>query len=113
MRTETRRIRCRAAYRSAQPRGSWSYRRASFDDTTDEDYVVNPGIFALISRATCVDLDGTQRRVSVWPTRRVAGSANMLKAARAVGPVMQLAPTTPDRGADRTGDLSTRPVGIG
>lgn len=31
--------------------------------------VVNPGIFALISRATCVDLDGTQRCVSVADSR--------------------------------------------
>lgn len=64
------------------------------DDTTDmKTNVVNPGIFALISRATCVDLDGTQRCVSVVDLRAAASRSTptMLSVPRwAVGPVMEL-----------------------
>lgn len=64
------------------------------DDTTDmKTNVVNPGIFALISRATCVDLDGTQRCVSVADLRAAASRSTptMLSVPRwAVGPVMEL-----------------------
>ena len=43
------------------------------DDTTDmKTNVVNPGILTLISRATCVDLDGDRRCVSVDDLRKAA-----------------------------------------
>ncbi|MBY0375107.1 MAG: endolytic transglycosylase MltG, partial [Bryobacteraceae bacterium] len=43
------------------------------DDTTDmKTNVVNPGIFTLVSRATCVDLNGNQRCVSVSDLRAAA-----------------------------------------
>ncbi|OMC52559.1 aminodeoxychorismate lyase [Mycobacterium sp. IS-2888] len=43
------------------------------DDTTDmKTNVVTPGILTLISRATCVDLDGTKRCVSVDALRAAA-----------------------------------------
>ncbi|MEB3984151.1 endolytic transglycosylase MltG [Mycobacterium sp. 663a-19] len=46
------------------------------DDTTDmKTNVVNPGILSLISRATCVDLDGTKRCVSVDDLRAAAGNS--------------------------------------
>lgn len=46
------------------------------DDTTDmKTNVVNPGIFSLISRATCVDLDGNKRCVSVGDLRAAASNA--------------------------------------
>ncbi|OSC37127.1 endolytic transglycosylase MltG [Mycobacterium decipiens] len=64
------------------------------DDTTDmKTNVVNPGIFSLISRATCVDLDGTQRCVSVADLRAAAGKSTpaMLSVPRwAVQPVLEL-----------------------
>jgi UPF0755 protein len=46
------------------------------DDTTDmKTNVVNPGIFSLISRATCVDLDGDKRCVSVDDLRAAASNS--------------------------------------
>jgi UPF0755 protein len=46
------------------------------DDTTDmKTNKVNPGIFSLISRATCVDLDGNKRCVSVADLRAAASNA--------------------------------------
>ncbi len=46
------------------------------DDTTDmKTNKVNPGIFSLISRATCVDLDGTKRCVSVDGLRAAASNS--------------------------------------
>jgi len=46
------------------------------DDTTDmKTNVVNPGIFTLISRATCVDLDGNKRCVSVDDLRAAASNS--------------------------------------
>lgn len=46
------------------------------DDTTDmHTNVVTPGILTLISRATCVDLDGDTRCVSVTDLRTAAGTA--------------------------------------
>ncbi len=46
------------------------------DDTTDmKTNVVNPGILTLISRATCVDLDGTRRCVSVDDLRKAAANS--------------------------------------
>ncbi|HZC53301.1 MAG TPA: endolytic transglycosylase MltG [Mycobacterium sp.] len=46
------------------------------DDTTDmKTNVVNPGILTLISRATCVDLDGTKRCVSVDALRAAASNS--------------------------------------
>ncbi|OBG36647.1 aminodeoxychorismate lyase [Mycobacterium sp. E3198] len=46
------------------------------DDTTDmKTNKVNPGIFTLISRATCVDLDGNKRCVSVDDLRAAASNA--------------------------------------
>jgi UPF0755 protein len=55
------------------------------DDTTDmKTNVVNPGIFSLISRATCVDLDGNKRCVSVADLR--AAASNSTPAALAVPP---------------------------
>jgi UPF0755 protein len=47
------------------------------DDTTDmKTNVVNPGILTLISRATCVDLDGNRRCVSVDDLRAAAGNSS-------------------------------------
>ena len=55
------------------------------DDTTDmKTNVVNPGIFSLISRATCVDLDGDRRCVSVNDLR--AAASNGAPTALAVPP---------------------------
>ncbi|GFG64498.1 membrane protein [Mycobacterium kubicae] len=46
------------------------------DDTTDmKSNVVNPGILTLISRATCVNLDGNQRCVSVADLRTAASKS--------------------------------------
>jgi UPF0755 protein len=46
------------------------------DDTTDmKTNKVNPGILSLISRATCVDLDGNKRCVSVDDLRAAAGNS--------------------------------------
>jgi UPF0755 protein len=46
------------------------------DDTTDmKTNVMNPGIFSLISRATCVDLDGNKRCVSVDDLRAAASNS--------------------------------------
>ncbi|MBY0441132.1 MAG: endolytic transglycosylase MltG [Mycobacteriaceae bacterium] len=46
------------------------------DDTTDlHTNVVTPGILTLISRASCVDLDGDTRCVSVADLRTAAGTA--------------------------------------
>ncbi|OBH01422.1 aminodeoxychorismate lyase [Mycobacterium sp. E2699] len=55
------------------------------DDTTDmKTNKVNPGIFSLISRATCVDLDGNKRCVSVDDLR--AAASNSTPTALAVPP---------------------------
>ncbi|OBF03531.1 endolytic transglycosylase MltG [Mycobacterium sp. 852002-10029_SCH5224772] len=55
------------------------------DDTTDmKTNVVNPGIFTLISRATCVDFDGDQRCVSAQDLR--AAATNSSTTALAVPP---------------------------
>jgi UPF0755 protein len=55
------------------------------DDTTDmKTNKVNPGIFTLISRATCVDLDGNRRCVSVDDLRAAASKTS--PAALAVPP---------------------------
>lgn len=55
------------------------------DDTTDmKTNKVNPGIFTLISRATCVDLDGNQHCVAVEELR--AAATNSTPAALAVPP---------------------------
>jgi peptidoglycan lytic transglycosylase G len=55
------------------------------DDTTDmKTNKVNPGILTLISRATCVDLDGTRRCVSLDDLRTAA--SNSSPAALAVPP---------------------------
>ncbi|MCA2265800.1 endolytic transglycosylase MltG [Mycobacterium marseillense] len=49
------------------------------DDTTDmKTNVVNPGIFTLISRATCVDFDGNKRCVSVQDLRAAATNSSPL-----------------------------------
>jgi UPF0755 protein len=46
------------------------------DDTTDmKTNKVNPGIFSLISKATCVDLDGDRHCVSVAELRKAAASS--------------------------------------
>ncbi|ORV65093.1 aminodeoxychorismate lyase [Mycobacterium europaeum] len=55
------------------------------DDTTDmKTNKVNPGIFTLISRATCVDLDGNQHCVAVEELR--AAATNSPPAALSVPP---------------------------
>jgi UPF0755 protein len=47
------------------------------DDTTDmKTNVVNPGILTLISRATCVDLDGNRHCVSVDDLRAAASNSS-------------------------------------
>jgi peptidoglycan lytic transglycosylase G len=47
------------------------------DDTTDmKTNKTNPGILSLISRATCVDLDGNRRCVSVDDLRNAAGNSS-------------------------------------
>lgn len=47
------------------------------DDTTDvKTNAVTPGILTLISRATCVDLDGNHRCVSVDDLRKAAASSS-------------------------------------
>jgi UPF0755 protein len=65
------------------------------DDTTDmKTNVVNPGILTLISRATCVDLDGNHRCISVDDLRKAAASGAPLTLgvpAWAVEPVAELA----------------------
>ncbi|BBX95900.1 endolytic transglycosylase MltG [Mycobacterium lacus] len=65
------------------------------DDTTDmKTNKVNPGIFSLISRATCVDLDGNRRCVSVDDLRKVASTstpATLAVPPWAVEPVTELA----------------------
>jgi UPF0755 protein len=49
------------------------------DDTTDmKTNVVNPGIFSLISRATCMDLDGNKRCVAVEDLRNAAAKSNLI-----------------------------------
>ncbi len=64
------------------------------DDTTDmKTNVVNPGILTLISRATCVDLDGNQRCVAVDDLRKAAAGctpATLAVPAWAVEPVTEL-----------------------
>jgi UPF0755 protein len=46
------------------------------DDTTDmKNNKVNPGILTLISRATCVDLDGDKRCVAVEDLRKAAATS--------------------------------------
>jgi peptidoglycan lytic transglycosylase G len=64
------------------------------DDTTDmKTNKVNPGILSLISRATCVDLDGNKRCVSVDDLRAAAsnGTPGALSVpAWAVEPVTEL-----------------------
>jgi peptidoglycan lytic transglycosylase G len=64
------------------------------DDTTDmKTNVVTPGILTLISRSTCVDLDGNRRCVSVDELRTAAGTSTpaMLSVpAWAVEPVTEL-----------------------
>jgi UPF0755 protein len=46
------------------------------DDTTDmKNNKVNPGILTLISRATCVDLDGDRRCVAVEDLRKAAATS--------------------------------------
>ncbi len=65
------------------------------DDTTDmKTNVVNPGILTLISRATCVDLDGDHRCVAVDDLRKAAAGgtpATLAVPAWAVEPVTELA----------------------
>ena len=64
------------------------------DDTTDmKTNVVTPGILTLISRATCVDLDGNKRCVSVDDLRAAATNsapAALSVPAWAVEPVTEL-----------------------
>ncbi|BBX74003.1 endolytic transglycosylase MltG [Mycobacterium shinjukuense] len=64
------------------------------DDTTDmKTNVVNPGILTLISQATCVDLDGNRRCVSVADLRAAVskGTPTMLAVPPwAVEPVLEL-----------------------
>jgi UPF0755 protein len=64
------------------------------DDTTDmKTNVVTPGILTLISRATCVDLDGNKRCVSVDDLRAAASNsppAVLSVPAWAVEPVTEL-----------------------
>ena len=64
------------------------------DDTTDmKTNVVTPGILTLISRSTCVDLDGTKRCVSIDDLRAAAGNsapAVLSVPAWAVEPVTEL-----------------------
>jgi UPF0755 protein len=64
------------------------------DDTTDmKTNKVNPGILSLISRATCVDLDGNKRCVSVDDLRAAASNsapAVLSVPAWAVEPVTEL-----------------------
>jgi UPF0755 protein len=64
------------------------------DDTTDmKTNVVTPGILTLISRATCVDLDGNHRCVSVDELRKAAAGsppAVLSVPAWAVEPVTEL-----------------------
>lgn len=64
------------------------------DDTTDmKTNKVNPGILSLISRATCVDLDGNKRCVSVEDLRASASNsapAVLSVPAWAVEPVTEL-----------------------
>jgi peptidoglycan lytic transglycosylase G len=64
------------------------------DDTTDmKTNVVTPGILSLISRATCVDLDGNKRCVSVDDLRAVASKtapAVLSVPAWAIEPVTEL-----------------------
>lgn len=49
------------------------------DDTTDmKTNVVTPGILTLISRSTCVDLDGNKRCVSADDLRAAAGNSTPL-----------------------------------
>jgi UPF0755 protein len=64
------------------------------DDTTDmKTNVVTPGILSLVSRATCVDLDGNKRCVSVDDLRAAAGNsapAALSVPAWAIEPVTEL-----------------------
>ncbi|HSS25729.1 MAG TPA: endolytic transglycosylase MltG [Mycobacterium sp.] len=64
------------------------------DDTTDmKTNKVNPGILSLISRATCVDLDGDRRCVSVDDLRAAASNSTpavLSVPAWAVEPVTEL-----------------------
>jgi UPF0755 protein len=64
------------------------------DDTTDmKTNVVTPGILTLISRATCVDLDGNKRCVPVQDLRAAAtnsSTAALAVPAWAVEPVTEL-----------------------
>ncbi len=64
------------------------------DDTTDvKTNAVTPGIFTMISRASCVDLDGDQRCVSADDLRTAAEKtppASLSVPAWAVGPVTRM-----------------------
>jgi UPF0755 protein len=64
------------------------------DDTTDmKTNVVTPGILTLISRSTCMDLDGSQHCVSVADLRAAAGNSAPLALgipAWAIEPVNEL-----------------------
>ena len=64
------------------------------DDTTDmKTNKVNPGILSLISAATCVDLDGNRRCVSVADLRAAAGNSTppaLSVPAWAIEPVTEL-----------------------
>lgn len=64
------------------------------DDTTDmKTNKVNPGILSLISRATCVDLDGNRRCVSVDDLRTAASNSTpgvLAVPAWAIEPVTEL-----------------------
>lgn len=64
------------------------------DDTTDvQTNAVTPGIFTLISRATCVDLDGSRRCVSVSDLRTAAAAsspATLAVPAWATQPVIEM-----------------------
>lgn len=64
------------------------------DDTTDvQTNAVTPGIFSLISNATCVDLDGDRHCASVPDLRAAAGSsapAALAVPGWAVGPVTRM-----------------------
>src|SRR6516225_84997 len=57
------------------------------DDTTDmKTNKVNPGILTLISRSTCVDLDGNRRCVSVDDLRNAATNSSPITLAVPRGP---------------------------
>ena len=87
------------------------------DDIHDiKTNAVTDGIFTLISRATCVDLDGEQRCVSVDDLREAAASTSPSAlsvpdwATKPVDAHGRRPP--PARGPDRAGHLEHRPVGL-